>query len=108
MDGHGEREREREREIMDFHRSGLIAFVNAGRAGGSTFCCLIGMERSHKVGAMGLTQHSLPVCLAREDAFSKSQFASDEESTRRRHLVTEDGMGSVSGGGGGLRQRIGR
>jgi hypothetical protein len=51
--------REREREIMALCRSGLMALVNAGRAGGSTSPCPSGMDRSHKVGPGGLTQHSL-------------------------------------------------
>lgn len=43
-------------------------------------------------------------------AFTRSQFASDEKSTRRGILVTEDRYNVVSGevGGGGLRQHIGR
>lgn len=65
---------------MDFHRSGLIAFVNAGRAGGSAFCCLIGMKRSHKVGAMvGFTQHCLSVSPG-----TRSQSLSSRQMRRAR------------------------
>lgn len=67
---------------MEFHRSGLMAFLNAGRAGGSTFSVLKWNGVVAQGWGPGVSLGT--VCLSRpwRTRFSESQFASDEESTR--------------------------